>query len=122
MGLDWSAKSSAQNFAIYHSAKILPIGPNVERRSNIQFLLRKLVRQRRNNVTSFCMQFEKIGRGLFKKLSRVRGSVLLAERKAGKCCCLTSFRKKNPVFYRPVWPQGPTLINDRILDFLNYLM
>ena len=32
-------------------------------RSTIVFL-RKLVRQRRTDVTSFCMQFEKIGRGL----------------------------------------------------------
>ena len=37
----------------------------------------KVVRQNDTDVTSFCIQFEKLGRGL---LFAVRGSVLIAER------------------------------------------
>ena len=43
----------------------------------------KVVRQRCIDVTSFHMQFEKIGRGLLRKLSGVMGSALLAKIEGG---------------------------------------
>ena len=53
--------------------------------SSIQlFFLRKAVMQSHIDVTSFRMQFEKIGRGLLPEFFfGVRGSALLAERKRG---------------------------------------
>ena len=46
---------------------------------SIQVFLRKVVRQSHTNVTSFCMQFGKIGRGLLRKAFWV-----LAKRERGK--------------------------------------
>ena len=44
-------------------------------KGSIQFFLRKVFRQSHTDVTSFCMQFEKIGRWLLREafVSRKRG-------------------------------------------------
>ena len=81
-------------FAIYHSAKILPIGLNVEPQSSIQFLLQKLDRQWHKDRTSFCMQFEKIGRGLLREAFQSEGECFVSRKRGGEGHCLTSFRKK----------------------------
>ena len=51
--------------------------------SSKQFFLQKAVGQKCTDMTLLCIQFEKIGRGLWRKLSEVRGSALLAEREGG---------------------------------------
>ena len=44
--------------------------------SSIQlFVLRKIVGQNDTNVKSLCMQLEKVGRGLLREASRVRGAL-----------------------------------------------
>ena len=53
----------------------------VVNQSSIQLVfLRKVVRQSHTDVTSLCMQFEKIGSGLLREAFRGEGSVLLAKR------------------------------------------
>ena len=47
------------------------------------FFLRKLVRQRRTEVTSFRKQFEKIVNGLLREAFWSEGAALIAEREGG---------------------------------------
>ena len=45
--------------------------------------MQKVVRQKHTDVTSFCMQFEKIGHGLLRKAFRREKECVLAEREEG---------------------------------------
>ena len=46
--------------------------------------LQKLVGQQRTDVTSFCMQFEKIGRGLLRQAFQSEGEYFVSRKRGGK--------------------------------------
>ena len=57
----------------------------IQQFSSIQMIfLWKVIRQNDTNLTSFFMQFEKVGCGLLQKAFQSEGSGLLAEREGGK--------------------------------------
>ena len=58
---------------------------NVKSVSSIQLVfLQKVVRQSHTNVTSFCMQFEKIGRGLLREAFQSEGEFLVNQKRWGE--------------------------------------
>ena len=66
--------------------------------SSIQlFFLQKVVRQKDTHVTSFCMHFEKVGRGLQREAFRRQGECIVSQKRGGNNC------KKTIVYYSEIW-------------------
>ena len=78
----WAFVSKVKKVVIYKLKFLLGKGTRFCAKCLVvySFFLRKLVRQRRTEVTSFCMQFEKIGHGLLWEAFWSEGVALKAER------------------------------------------
>ena len=77
----WAFVSKVKKVFIYKLNFLLGKGTRFCAKCLVVYsFLRKLVRQRRTEVTSFCMQFEKIGHGLLLEAFWSEGVALIAER------------------------------------------